>query len=213
TVEACISGGNCSNLSSPAGATINSTPNTPTGVQAFGEIGAARVAWAAPSANGSPITGYIVTPYKNGAAQAPRHFGTATSARLAGLVPGASYYFTVEAVNANGSSSPSNASNFVTPSKYHSTTVLTLSTARVTYGHEQVEHLSVSVRGFVGPAHGVVTISGTYCFIRLSVSGTGSCTLSANKFAVGSHTLRATFHSSPYYLASTSAPKALTVVK
>ena len=34
-------------------------------------VTSATVTWAAPASNGSPITGYTVTPYLNGMAQTP----------------------------------------------------------------------------------------------------------------------------------------------
>ncbi len=88
-------------------------PATPT---ATAGITSATVSWVAPAANGSPITGYLVTPYLAGAAQAPQSFdATATTRTLTGLTAGGSYTFTVAAVNAYGTSAASGRSAAVVP--------------------------------------------------------------------------------------------------
>ena len=72
------------------------------------------VAWSSPSsANGSAITGYLVTPYLGVAAQAPRTFKSTGAHNITGLTRGASYTFKVAAVNANGSGLSSSPSNTV----------------------------------------------------------------------------------------------------
>jgi hypothetical protein len=62
------------------------------------------VSWVAPIDNGgSAITGYVVTPYLAGVAQAPRVFNSAaTTQTVTGLVNGESYTFAVAATNARG---------------------------------------------------------------------------------------------------------------
>ncbi|WP_433372608.1 putative Ig domain-containing protein [Streptosporangium sp. CA-115845] len=76
----------------------------------------ANLSWTAPATNGSDITGYIVTPYIGGVAQSPQTFNSnATSQVVTGLTPGASYTFTVTAVNAAGSGLPSTSSTAVVP--------------------------------------------------------------------------------------------------
>jgi hypothetical protein len=96
-------------------------------------------------------------------------------------------------------------------------TALKLSTTKVTYGHEQTEHLSVTV----SPQHsgskptGTVKVkesSTTLCVITLS-SGKGSCTLSAKRLKVGTYRLVATYGGSTNFKGSTSAKETLTVVK
>ena len=65
--------------------------------------------------NGSPLTGYTVTPVKNGVAQSPITVsGTTTTKVVTGLTAGASYVFRVVATNARGSG-PAAVSNTVTP--------------------------------------------------------------------------------------------------
>ena len=72
-------------------------PGTPT------SPGAAMLTWKAPSNGGSAITGYVVTPYKAGVAQAKVTFpGTATKGIVSHLPNGRSYRFGVAARNAVG---------------------------------------------------------------------------------------------------------------
>jgi large repetitive protein len=93
-----------------------STPGTPAAPTATAGITSATVSWTAPAANGSPITGYVVTPYLNGTAQTAQTFNsTATTQTLTGLTAGASYTFTVAAINAVGTGSASAQSNAVVP--------------------------------------------------------------------------------------------------
>ncbi len=77
---------------------------------------AATVTWSAPASNGgSAITGYVVTPYIAGVAQAAQTFSsTATTESVTGLTPGTSYTFKVAAVNAAGTGPASAMSSAVT---------------------------------------------------------------------------------------------------
>jgi phospholipase C len=88
------------------------TPIQPTNVQAAAGTASARVQWTAPVLdNGSPITGYAVTPYLGRAAQPPVVFAsTATSATVTNLRTGGVYTFVVSAINANGVGPPSSPS-------------------------------------------------------------------------------------------------------
>ena len=96
-------------------------------------------------------------------------------------------------------------------------TVLKLSAKKVTYGHEQAEHLSVTV----SPQHpgttptGTVTVktpTGALCAITLS-SGKGSHALSAKRLKVGTYHLVATYGGSSKFASSASATGTLTIVK
>ena len=98
-----------------------------------------------------------------------------------------------------------------------SKTALNPSAANVTYGHEQVEHLSVTVSPeFAGSTPtGTVTVkesTTTLCVITLSASK-GSCTLSARKLQVGTYSLVATYGGSADFSGSTSAKETLTIAK
>jgi hypothetical protein len=91
-------------------------PAAPTAVTAVTGVGQATVSWTAGADNGSAITGYVVTPFKAGVAQATQTFNsTATTQILTGLAAGSSYTFKVQAINANGAGIISSASNAVTP--------------------------------------------------------------------------------------------------
>jgi hypothetical protein len=79
-------------------------------------VAGAAVSWVTPASNGSAITGYLVTPYRNGVAQPAQSFDASTTTRtLTGLTTGASCTFTVAAVNAVGTSTASPLSNAVVP--------------------------------------------------------------------------------------------------
>ncbi|MBQ1074981.1 fibronectin type III domain-containing protein [Micromonospora sp. C31] len=63
----------------------------------------AVVTWKAPDDRGSSITGYVVTPYRNGKAQKRLAFDASkTSRKVGGLRAGGTYTFTVAAKNAAG---------------------------------------------------------------------------------------------------------------
>jgi len=81
-----------------------STPGAPTNVVASASPGTARVEWTPPlSDGGAAISGYIVTPYKEGVAQPARVFKSKKLfRRITGLTNNGSYTFRVAATNANG---------------------------------------------------------------------------------------------------------------
>jgi hypothetical protein len=79
----------------------------PTGVVAWGGDSSATVQWNAPAYGAAAVTSYTVTPYLNGAAQAPTIVSgspAAAKATVTGLVNGSDYTFTVKATNALGTS-------------------------------------------------------------------------------------------------------------
>lgn len=98
-----------------AAVTPATTPDAPAGVSAVGGNAQATVSWTAPAANGgSPITGYVVTPFIGTSAQSP--FNVAGSpATVTGLANGTVYTFRVAASNVVGTGGQSTASNAVTP--------------------------------------------------------------------------------------------------
>jgi glucose/arabinose dehydrogenase len=93
-------------------------PGAPTIGSAVAGDGQATVSWTAPASDGgSPIIGYIVTPYVGYATQGPRYFvSTATTQTVRGLTNGTTYRFRVRAWNSVGVSGFSTVSNPVTPS-------------------------------------------------------------------------------------------------
>jgi len=108
------------------------------------------------------------------------------------------------------------AAQTLTVAKAASKITLALSTAKVTYGHEQSERLTVKVTGQdAGTPSGKITVKSgttTVCTITLA-SGKGSCTLTARKLPVGTRTLVAVYGGNVDFTGATSARKTLKVVK
>jgi len=108
---------NVNGSSSPSSASNSVIPSAGPGVPTIGTAtkgnAQATVTFTAPASNGgSVITGYTVTSSPGGIT----HIGTTSPIIVTGLTNGTAYTFTVFATNANGNSSPSSASNSVTPS-------------------------------------------------------------------------------------------------
>jgi hypothetical protein len=93
---------------------------------------------------------------------------------------------------------------------------LRLSAARVTYGHEQSERLTVTVAPQrTGTPAGTVTVKAgktTVCVITLK-AGRGGCTLAPKKLRVGAYHLVAAYGGNLYYLGSASVQHSLTVAR
>jgi hypothetical protein len=115
-------------------------------------------------------------------------------------------------VNSSGQSIPFVAERAWTQP---TTTALTLSAAKVTYGDEQAQHLTVTVTPAIGgKVTGTVAVtagSASVCTITLS-GGKGSCTLAAMRFPAGAVTLKAAY-SGARGLAASSASKGFTVAR
>jgi len=97
---------------------VPAAPQAPSGVTAKAAGGTATVTWTAPPFDGgAPITGYRVTPYRDGVAQTPVTVDetAGTSATVRDLVAGASYTFTVAASNLIGTGPESEPSPPITP--------------------------------------------------------------------------------------------------
>ena len=99
--------------------TSGSTASAPLNVAAVPGSQSAQVSWSAPSDDGgSPVTGYIVTPYVGTTAQTPTTVGgSALTATVTGLTNNTSYTFKVAATTAAGTGAQSTATNAVTPQK------------------------------------------------------------------------------------------------
>jgi hypothetical protein len=95
-------------------------------------------------------------------------------------------------------------------------TSLSLSAARIRFGHEQGEKISVKVTARTGgtPGGKVAVKSGTakLCMITLS-GGKGSCALAAKALKPGSYQLTASYDGSQTYAGSKSGAMTLTVIK
>lgn len=117
TVQA-INGAGTGPASSPtAPVTPSTVPAAPFGVVAMPGDGQALLDWTPPSQDGgSPVTGYVVTPYEAGIAQRPDTFASAaTTEAVTGLTNGTTYTFTVAASHLDGTGSDSVPSAAVTP--------------------------------------------------------------------------------------------------
>ncbi len=101
--------------SSPTNGVTIGVPTAPTAVTAAVRAGTAEVRWKVPTAtNGSPITGYVVTPYRDGVAQPERWLSAhTTSVSITGLTAGQRYTFRVAAKNHRGVGPQSNPSSAV----------------------------------------------------------------------------------------------------
>ncbi|WP_428964907.1 fibronectin type III domain-containing protein [Micromonospora fluostatini] len=93
-----------------------SSPAAPATPTAVAGVASATVTWAAPADNGSPITGYVITPVRDGVTQPTVSVDASTTTRtLTGLTTSAQYTFRVAAVNAYGTGTASPASAPVVP--------------------------------------------------------------------------------------------------
>jgi hypothetical protein len=101
----------------PKGSVYNPsvTPAPTIGTATATGAGGATVTWTAPkAAAGSPVTGYIVTPWIGSAVQSATSFpASASSGAVTGLTAGKTYTFSVAALDAAGTSPQSAKSNAV----------------------------------------------------------------------------------------------------
>jgi poly(3-hydroxybutyrate) depolymerase len=97
--------------------TAVTVPGMPAAPHAVPGSHSATITWFAPADDGgAPVTGYVVTPYLAGVAQAPVSFASAaTTETVTGLGSGESYTFTVRATNANGTGDESWSTTAITP--------------------------------------------------------------------------------------------------
>lgn len=109
--------GSFSRVTNPVTPAAPTAPDAPMIGGATAGNRTATVSWTAPAADGgSPITGYVVTPYVGYWSGTPRVFSsTATTQTVTGLTNGGTYRFRVQAINAVGPSAYSRVTNPVTP--------------------------------------------------------------------------------------------------
>jgi hypothetical protein len=92
-----------------------------------------------------------------------------------------------------------------------------LANAKLAYGDEQVEHLSVTVSpqysGTTPTGKVTITESTTVLYVITLSGAKGSCTFSAKKLPAGRHAFVATYGGSTNCKGSTSAKETLTVAK
>ena len=229
TVKA-VNGIGSSAASEEVSATPADPPDAPLNLTASPANDSVSLAWTPPTSNGgSPISAYYVFGGPASGAKPSPANSRALTARIAtglrgrtlfqyvvtGLTDGTTYHFTVRAVNAAGTSPASNVAS-ATP-RATSKASFTLSATKVTYGHEQVEHIHarVSSPGATTIPTGTVTIKAsakTVCRITLS-SGIGTCTLSSKRLGVGTYDLIANYGGDTFFVGSASAKKILKVVR
>ena len=141
---------------------------------------------------------------------------TTTSELVTGLKPGNEYSFAVAAVNSRGAGAPS-VSAVTSLQRAPTATSLKLSSAKLTYGHEQAELFTVTVT----PRYATATPTGTVeirkstttlCTVKLS-SGKGSCSLAKDVLHAGSYHLYAVYARNTNFIGSTSPTADLLVAK
>ena len=102
-------------FSNPVIPSSKTVPDAPANVTALAKKGQVQLAWTAPpSDGGSPITGYVVTPFVGPTQQTKTNLSsTALSATIGGLADGVTYTFRVAAKNAIGTGPRSDKSSEV----------------------------------------------------------------------------------------------------
>jgi uncharacterized repeat protein (TIGR02543 family) len=97
--------------SSSVAVTPSGLPTPPTTISGTPTNHGAQITFSGATGNGSVITGYVITVVETG----QLHNVSSSPATIGGLTNGTPYTFTIEAINANGSSVPSQPSAPVTP--------------------------------------------------------------------------------------------------
>jgi type II secretory pathway pseudopilin PulG len=212
TVEAVNEAGN----SSPS-TEVSTTPYTvsgaPTGLNATVNDGQVSLGWTAPSSTGgSAITGYDVydgtTSGHESYSSALCTAGTSPTSCSVYLGKG-TYYFTVEAVNAAGNSSPSTEASATVAA------VITLSSTSGPVG------TSVTISGFGFTSAGTISTSGVTfngtsvsiggSSIAIASNGTWSANFTVSNASNGSQTVKATDSSSVSATATFSVQASITL--
>jgi hypothetical protein len=114
-------------------------------------------------------------------------------------------------VDANG---VSNYADFSQKLPVTTAAAISLSTAKITYGHETAERISVSVHPEADDPKGKVVVKAgkaTVCVITLS-SAKGSCKLTAKQLKPGNYAMTATYSGAPGFRSAVSGASKLTVL-
>ena len=183
---------------------IAGVPGAPTLAAPTGAGGKDNLSWTAPTCTGgSPIISYTILRGTSTGSETTLTTGvTGTTYQDTPVTNGRTYYYEVEAVNAQGPSLPSNEES-VTPEPIpeSTTTALTPTIASsTTYGSETTETFAGTVTGQSGDGNPQGTVTVYYgtptqtqlCQSTLTASGsdaaTYSCSLTASQLSAGSYT-------------------------
>ena len=166
-----------SGASNEASSTTPATaPAAPTGLGATPGNTTVALKWTAPTSNGgSPVTGYNVYEGTSSGGESTTPVNGATlittaSYTVSGLGNGKTYYFTVKAVNAVGSSAASNQASVVAGAPVavadqYSTTIdatLTVSAANGVLANDTLN--GATIVSHTNPAHGTLTLNANGSF-------------------------------------------------
>ena len=157
--------------------TPTSVPDAPTGVVAVAGNASATVTWTAPSDNGLPIVGYTVLGTTGRTCTT-----TSTTCAFTGLLNGVSQYFTVRAINADGSGPASAPSNVIVPSA--NTAVIT-SASSVTIAAGKALKFKVTTSGTPTPTVGEAGIAPWMQLTPGTKTGAGTARITGRGPAVG----------------------------
>jgi sugar lactone lactonase YvrE len=177
--------------------TTASAPGAPTALTGQAAAGSVSLSWTAPASNGgAPLTGYNVYQGTSPGGEAATPVNpsplSGTSDTISGLTNGQTYYFTVKAVNAVGSSAPSN--EFTASPLVSSSLGVTDTAAGVETGGSFAFTATVSSSGTTptGTVTWALTGPGSpTCAPSTLVNGVGSCTVSPA--SAGTYTAAATY--------------------
>jgi len=204
----------------PQSLTVAKEPATttlalPAATLAFDQQGGALLTFQATAAtSGTPTGSVTVTAGATPICSGVLTNGTGTCALATEELSPGSYQLTATYGGDGDFAGSASDPQALTIMKAPAITTLTLSAAKVTFGHEQAEHLSVQVTATTGSSPtGQVTISTgstSLCVITLA-GGNGSCTPAAVKLRPGTYQLTATYSGDITHAGSTSGSEVLAV--
>jgi hypothetical protein len=173
---------------------------------------------AAPGNGGTPPVGTVTV--SSGAAIvctfSLSSSGTGSCALKAVALPPGTAKLTASYVGNADFASSISAAEPLAVAKEPTTTTVSLSATKVTYGVEQHERISVAVNPALGgtpTGHVIVTAARTTIRVITLTSGKGTYTLAAASLAGGTTKLTASYVGDTHYAGSTSVPKNLAIAK